>query len=201
VEASKNDKDTAHLIEKLSANAAPIYSKLQCKAYYNHWTLGHLEVQDDILYHWEEPKMRQIGQLRHQVVPKGMRHLIHVAYHSSGMAGHVGLHKTYYRIIAGYWWPNVFVDVRENVRNCGFCVLGNNVSHKAQQILGKIDTDEPFDVISVDIWIPGETTPMLKHQLTYEEDQEGQEGQESQFDRSMLIDRFLNECLFEFSGE
>jgi hypothetical protein len=59
----------------------------------------------------------------------------------------------------------VFVDVQENVRNCGFCVLGNNVSHKAQQMLGKIDTDEPFDVISVDIWISSDTTPMPEHRL------------------------------------
>jgi hypothetical protein len=96
----KNDEDTAHLIEKLSANTAPVYYKLQCKAYYNQWTLGHLEVQDGILYHWEEPKMRQINQLRRRVVPKGMRHLIYAVYHSSGMAGHVGLQKAYYRIIA-----------------------------------------------------------------------------------------------------
>jgi hypothetical protein len=32
-------------------------------------------------------------------------------------------------------------------------------------MLGKIDTDEPFDVISVDIWISSDTTPMPEHRL------------------------------------
>ena len=73
------------------------------------------------------------------------------------MAGHVGFYKTYWRIAARYYWPSMYEDVRRAVVECGHCILGNNVSHQAQQILGNLTTDEPFDIISIDIWIPGVT--------------------------------------------
>ncbi len=59
----------------------------------------------------------------------------------------------------------MYTDIRKAVLECGHCVLTNNVSHKAQQILGALDTDEPFDVISIDLWIPGATTKRIKDMI------------------------------------
>ena len=53
----------------------------------------------------------------------------------------------------------MFTDICQAVLQCGHCILGNNVSHRAQQILGSLSTDEPFDIIAIDIWIPGTTKP------------------------------------------
>jgi hypothetical protein len=50
-------------------------------------------------------------------------------------------------------------DIKKAVTECGHCILGNNVSHRAQQILGALSFDEPFDVIAIDLWMPGVTTP------------------------------------------
>ena len=74
------------------------------------------------------------------------------------MAGHVGFYKTYWRIAARYYWPTMYADVKAAVTGCGHCVVANNVSHQAQHILGSLTMDEePFDIISIDIWIPGVT--------------------------------------------
>ena len=73
------------------------------------------------------------------------------------MAGHVGFYKTYWRIAARYYWPTMYEDVKRAVTECGHCILGNNVSHQAQHILGSLSVDEPFDIIAIDIWIPGIT--------------------------------------------
>ena len=83
------------------------------------------------------------------------------------MAGHVGFYKTYWRIAARYLWPGMYTDVRKAVTECGHCILGNNVSHKAQQELDRLSVDEPFDIIAIDIWIPGVTEP--KESLPSEE--------------------------------
>jgi hypothetical protein len=42
---------------------------------------------------------------------------------------------------------------------CAHCVVANSTSHKAQQILGRLASDEPFDIVSYDIWVPGITDP------------------------------------------
>jgi hypothetical protein len=56
----------------------------------------------------------------------------------------------------------MYHDVREAVVKCGHCVVANRTSHKAQYILGRLETDEPFDVVSYDIWVPGIIEPRAK---------------------------------------
>jgi hypothetical protein len=48
------------------------------------------------------------------------------------------------------------------VLSCGHCNQRNNVSHKAQHILGRIELDKPFDIVSFDIWVPGVTNLLDK---------------------------------------
>ncbi|CAJ1965982.1 unnamed protein product [Cylindrotheca closterium] len=73
------------------------------------------------------------------------------------MAGHVGFHKTYYRIAARFWWPGMAKDIREAVLGCGHCNAANASSHKNQKILQRTPIEEPFDVCCMDVWSPGST--------------------------------------------
>ena len=134
-----------------------VLAQLKCKQYYQEWAKGKLEVEDDVLYQFEQPKAARFRQLRRRVVPVSLRQAIYTGYHASPIAGHVGFYKTYWRVAARYWWPNMYEDVKRAVLDCGHCILGNNVSHRAQQILGSLALDEPFDIIAIDIWIPGVT--------------------------------------------
>ena len=84
------------------------------------------------------------------------------------MAGHVGAAKTYWRIAAQFWWPRMPSDIYEGVQSCAHCILANNVSHKTRRILKAVDTAEPFDIMSFDIWYPGMTMT--------DGDEEGVEG-------------------------
>ena len=156
-EASSVDADISYLIDRIKTKRKVVLASLICKRYYAVWAKGQLEVEDDILYQLEHPKAARIRQLRRRVVPTGLRQVIYTAYHAAPMAGHVGFYKTYWRIAARYYWPTMYEDVHKAVVECGHCILGNNVSHQAQQILGALLIDEPFDIIAVDIWIPGVT--------------------------------------------
>ena len=156
-EASKTDPDISHVIEHIKTKRKVILASLLNKRYYLLWSKGQFEVEDDVLYQLEHPKAAVIRQLRRRVVPISLRQVIYTAYHASPMAGHVGFYKTYWRIAARYYWPSMYEDVRKAVTECGHCILGNNVSHQAQQILGSLSVDEPFDIIAIDIWIPGVT--------------------------------------------
>jgi hypothetical protein len=48
-------------------------------------------------------------------------------------------------------------DVKEAVLKYGHCRIANATSHNAQQILGALMIDEPFDVITINVWYPGKT--------------------------------------------
>jgi CheY-like chemotaxis protein len=47
-------------------------------------------------------------------------------------------------------------DITEFVLSCAYCRLSNATSHEAQSILQAIETQEPFDVIFLDVWTPGD---------------------------------------------
>lgn len=63
------------------------------KSYFKQWTEGKLEVSDDMLYQWEEPRATKIRQLQRRVVPKGLRRTIIIAYHSTPLSGYLGRYK------------------------------------------------------------------------------------------------------------
>ncbi|CAJ1958031.1 unnamed protein product [Cylindrotheca closterium] len=114
----------------------------------------------------KEPKSAPMRQLQRAVVPPRLRATIIAAYHASPMAGHVGFHKTYYRIAARFWWPGMAKDIREAVLGCGHCNAANASSHKNQKILQQTPIEEPFDVCCMDVWSPGSTKNATKLSTT-----------------------------------
>jgi hypothetical protein len=165
-QATTQDHDLNIIKTILETEGELLKATLEKKAYYKEWSEGKLNVEDGILYQLEEPKASRIRQLQRRVVPKSLIPTILAAYHATPLAGHTGLYKTYWRIAARYWWPGMSKDIREAVLNCGHCRLANATSHHAQQILKALSTDEPFDIISMDLWHPGKTArnPDTKYQ-------------------------------------
>jgi ribosomal protein L21E len=123
--------------------------------YHAAWEKGQLEHEDGLIYHTGEPKLTQVRQLRRRVVPKSLRQIIITAYHATPLAGHSGIYRTYWRIAARYWWPRMYLDVKEAVGACAHCKLANAVGQESKSILDAISCDTPFDVIAIDIWSPG----------------------------------------------
>jgi hypothetical protein len=134
-EATLTDPDTNKVLKAIE-NGAPLnHGLLSHKGYYTEWAQGKIEAAEGILYQWEEPKLTKIRQLKRRIVPIALQPHICAAYHSTPLAGHVGLYKTYWRIATRYWWPGMYTYVRQAVLRCGHCIVGNNISHSAQQIL------------------------------------------------------------------
>ena len=71
------------------------------------------------------------------------------------MAGHTGFQKTFWKIAARYYWPQMARDIKQLTLGCGHCNAANIASHEAQQQLQTFQADEPFDVITLDVWHPG----------------------------------------------
>ena len=86
------------------------------------------------------------------VVPKSYRHKILSIAHESPMSGHLGINKTYHKIINHFYWPGLKSDVSKYCKTCHTCQMvgkPNQTIPKAQ--LQPIPAfDEPFSRILID---------------------------------------------------
>ena len=86
------------------------------------------------------------------VVPKSYRHEILSIAHESPMSGHLGINKTYHKIINHFYWPGLKSDVSKYCKTCHTCQMvgkPNQTIPKAQ--LHPIPAfDEPFSRILID---------------------------------------------------
>ena len=91
--------------------------------------------------------------VNHQiVVPKSYRHEILSIAHESPMSGHLGINKTYHKIINHFYWPGLKSDVSKYCKTCHTCQMVGKLNQtipKAQ--LQPISAfDEPFSRILID---------------------------------------------------
>ena len=86
------------------------------------------------------------------VVPKSHRQEILSLAHETPLAGHMGINKTYEKILNYFYWPNVRKDVAEFCRSCHACQMVG----KPNQTIPKAPlkpipaVEEPFSRIIVD---------------------------------------------------
>ena len=57
------------------------------------------------------------------VVPKSYRHEILSIAHESPMSGHLGINKTYHKIINHFYWPGLKLDVSKYCKTCHTCQM------------------------------------------------------------------------------
>lgn len=158
--AQQEDPDLHQMAEALRSHKELPKGKLDDKRWYKGWEEDLYVLDEGLVHKWERPKGTRVRQVLRRTVPRSLRRAIIAAYHATPMAGHVGLAKTYWRIAVRFHWPGMFDDVREAVLGCAICNVANASNHEQRQKLGEISTGrQPFDVIAIDVWIPGTTNP------------------------------------------
>ena len=96
-------------------------------------------------------KNDQWAEIEQVVLPKPLRtSVIGVAH--DGLSGHLGIKKTYSKILNHFFWPGVKKDVQNFVKTCDTCqVVGNPNQHPPKAPLCPIPVmSEPFDKILID---------------------------------------------------
>ena len=104
---------------------------------------------------WRSPKVPADDEwaVNHQiVVPKIYRSEILSLAHETPMSGHLGVNKTYHKILNHFYWPGLKTDVSNYCRSCHTC----QVVGKPNQVIPKAGLqpipafDEPFSRIIID---------------------------------------------------
>ena len=113
-------------------------------------------IQDGILMRkWRPPDAPpdEVWQVVHQiVVPVAYRGDIMSLAHDTPMAGHLGINKTYNRILSHFYWPKLRKDVSEFCKSCHVCQMVG----KPNQVIPPAPLqpipafEEPFSRVLVD---------------------------------------------------
>jgi hypothetical protein len=109
-------------------------------------------VIDDVLYRKIEDKFLV-------VIPKHLRTKIMQEYHSSNLAAHPGRDKMFEVLKQRVYWEGMYVDIRNFVKACIPCAKRKPSQPKYHGHLEPINTNYPFDTISVDIVGPFRKLP------------------------------------------
>ena len=161
-DATAADEDLNTLVLALRHQTPLQREQIQDAALYKLWQQRRLEEENGILFHTGLNTATNHRHVRTKIPPPTLRQAIFSALHASPMAGHTGFQKTFWKIAARYFWPNMAGDVKQLTIGCGHCNAANVASHEAQQQLQTFETDEPFDVITLDVWHPGKAAAIKK---------------------------------------
>ena len=121
---------------------------------------------------WRSPEVPADDEwaVNHQiiVVPKIYRSEIFSLAHETPLSGHLGVNKTYHKILNHFYWPGLKADVSNYCRSCHTC----RVVGKPNQVIPKAGLqpihafDEPFSRIIIDCVGPLPKTKSGKYLLT-----------------------------------
>ena len=159
-DATEQEEDMRIIRDAIRNNTEIQPQQINEAALYKLWCQGRIEEERGILYHNHyKDKARHV---RTKIPPPSIRQAIFSALHAAPMAGHTGYQKTYWKIAARYYWPGMAADIKQLTLGCGHCNAANATSHEAQQQLQTFQADEPFDVITLDVWHPGKAATTKK---------------------------------------
>ena len=166
-DATAQDWDLHTIMEALRNQTELQRDDVQDATLFKLWKDNKLEEENGIIYHTGDAGTQNRKHLRTRIPPPKLRQAIFSALHASPMAGHTGYQKTFWKIAARYYWPRMAADIKQLTLGCGHCNAANITSHEAQQQLQTFATDEPFDVITLDVWHPGKAATIKKGSGTH----------------------------------
>jgi hypothetical protein len=123
-------------------------------------------IKDGVLYYVFFPTRRHVvtAGLR-LAVPERMRKYILKANHDDPLGAHQGIRRTYELIATRYYWPNLFGDVDEYVRNCVKCIARKIPRLPKYGMMQPITVIQKLDMFGVDILGPLPLTVKRRNQF------------------------------------
>ena len=110
--------------------------------------------------------MRKDTMYQQVVVPIQLRTEVMKMAHEPPTAGHLGVNKTKQRILASFYWPNIFKDVAEFCKTCHICQVHRVERPQPKAPLQPISSmGDPFKKVGIDIIGPLDMTKSKKRYI------------------------------------
>jgi hypothetical protein len=114
--------------------------------------LDDFELIDDLLYHLY--RMKNGDAIRQLAIPSELRkeYLTHI-HTGLGSGGHLGINKSYDKLLNRFWWPNAYRDLENWIKTCDRCQARKSPRQTAA-LQPNIFTFRPFECVGVDVLGP-----------------------------------------------
>lgn len=111
----------------------------------------HAELRQYVIYkdHLYKQLWTKDGPRLAVVVPEKQRITVLKIMHDDVLAGHLGFRKTFHRLAARYYWPDMRGETKRYVQSCQLCQKRKSGSRK-KGLMHPIRTGNPFDMIGMD---------------------------------------------------
>ncbi|KAL0870001.1 hypothetical protein ABMA27_015882 [Loxostege sticticalis] len=111
------------------------------------------EIQGNILYRYMKCKNALLEEFSwKQVIPSEQREKVIADNHAQETAAHLGVFKTYRRLLLRYYWPGMYSDVVKFVTNCQICLAYKLPTHGTLGKMGRPkECSRPFQTLSIDL--------------------------------------------------
>ena len=112
-------------------------------------------VIDNMLYRYNKDELLDPLYSREEgwrlVVPREYREQVMWDAHNEASSGHLGVQKTYDRVARDFYWPGVYVDVKNYVRECVKCQKYKVAQTGPQGLMRGRFIEKPWTIVAADL--------------------------------------------------
>lgn len=123
-------------------------------------------IKENVLYRLTKNKCSLTSEFSWKiVVPSELRENIILENHAQPTSAHLGIFKTYNRLLLRYFWPGMHKDVVKFVGSCQKCLEYKTSNHQTLGVMGRPKhCSRPFQMLSIDLMGP---LPFSRKQNSY----------------------------------
>ena len=157
IRAYANDPDLK-LIHEFVLNPSKITNNANLqKVDYNYrqpLRQGRIFLENNLLI-LREPIRGYESYTRLQLVPKDIRNIVFIAFHTNPIGGHFNPYRTLHRIRLRFYWPKMWSYVQKMCKSCPGCSLANRTHRPSSELVYGFPVEAPMLVLHVDGYSAG----------------------------------------------
>ena len=87
------------------------------------------------------------------VCPSELRSEILDSSHSQWYSGHFGIFKTHKRVLASFWWPDLYSDIVDFITRCEVCISVKSLNRNSGRMGIRSFPSSPVELVSIDFLV------------------------------------------------
>ncbi len=115
---------------------------------------SHIVIKDEILI-LREPIQGSTSYMRLKIVPKELRNIQFIAFHSNPIGGHLDAYRTLHRLRMRFHWPEMYSYIKRMCHTCPGCALANPSRQSSSELIYHFPIEAPFRVLFVNAYFAG----------------------------------------------
>ena len=156
ISAYNNDSELC-LVRELAQNPSQITNKRLSEVDHNYrgpLRNSQISIEDGMLI-LQEPICGSTSYTRLQLVPRELRNILFVAFHTNAIGGHLNAYRTLHRLRLRFYWPGMYGYIKRMCSACPGCALSNPNRARSSELVYNFPIEAPFLVIHFDAYVAG----------------------------------------------